>query len=239
MPLKQSKSLSKSSLPVLDTDTHQILIPACALTCGQALHFKDILSKLIQNCNVAKFSPTFQVETLWDSLTHPNCQTIDVDSKILTDLQRLAKIGDNLESSVLELIQYYESEKDLNIILYPDVLEKRTSYTNFTAQFAHALSRSQTFYPHIKVLFDPTTSRLGIFCRKSKSSSQGFVGSLVKQLLKHRAITMDNEELPKTYKTNFSMLKQHLVKNLPDSDRVFAITQLPDSILIELKNDKK
>lgn len=232
------KKVSKTSHPVpVQSGDGIIIIPACSLSITQAEDFNEVLSKILVSCKFAKFSPSLSLSTYWDSLNDSDCQTIEVDAKTLSDLQRLSGIGDNIETSVVKLIEFYESSLDLNLILLPEVIEKRPSYAEFTAQFGHTLSRSQVHYSHIKVLFNPSTSKLGIFCRRQKETT-GFVPNLIRQLKERKALMIEKVDLPKTYHTNFSMLWTHLRKaGLQDQDYSWSWKDLSQSgILIELKS---
>jgi hypothetical protein len=179
---------------------------------------RDLANKLTQLaniCNVAIFQPS-HIFSLWDSTKAPEAFTVEVDNQTLTDLQRVAKIGDALEKSIIELVNFYEDKPILNIILLPDALASRESYTNYTAQFAHSISNAQSHHPFIKVLYDKATSRLGIFCRQNKFTSNSFARQLSLSLHKHRNVFISDKDVPKTYQTNFAMLRQHLKADFPN-----------------------
>lgn len=213
--------------PVPISEDGFIIIPACRLTREQARHFESVLVKL--NCNIAKFIPSGKLQSYWDSVKDSQCVTVTVDRKAIASLQQLANIGDNLEQSVIELINFYESKKNLNLILQSDVIEERPSYADFTSQFAHTLSRAQNDYPYIRVLFDPTTSQLGIFCRKTKDATT-FHSHLISQLRKHHSLKIEQEDLPQTYKTNFPMLKQAMKKHLTDKEELVFLQDQKNSV---------
>lgn len=220
----------KSQVPTasLSRDRDHIEISEGYLSREEALDFANQVKHLATICNVAIFQPS-HIFSLWDSIKAPEAFTVEVNAATLADLQRLSKIGDNIEKSVIELINFYEDKPILNIILLPDAISSRESYIHYTAQFAHTLTTNQSHHPHIKVLYDKNTSRLGIFCRKNKFTSNAFNRQLALSLHKHRNVFIPQEQIPKTYRTNFAMLKQHLKSDFPD----LKIVRTPDGIVLD------
>ena len=183
--------------------------------------FADVNAERI-DCNVAKF--VYSPKENWDVLIKQPAQLIEVDLKILQDLQRLAKINNSLENSVLELMAFYSEYDSLNIIMQPDTLEGRTSYATYTLQFANTLKTTQSTYTHVKVLFNKTTSQLGIFCRKQKIKSSGSFASVLSEVLvKNQKVFIHNDDLPQTYHTNLGMLTYQLKQKLGDDITVTAV----------------
>ncbi|SRR6266404_4159675 len=213
-----------SSRPMLEprliAEEDKIEIPAGILTTAEAVVFRDKLTECV-NCNVAtfvakKFEP--KTKTLWDSITDPKVKTVEVDLKIVTDFLRLMECGDSLEKVVLGLINFYSDADQLNIILLPDCLAERKSYTRYTNQFALTLRTTQSLYETVKVLPDVPTGRLGIFCRKAGviPMRTAFVQTIAEALENNPLLIIPIEKLPQTYKTNFATLKYQLKNLMPN-----------------------
>jgi hypothetical protein len=226
MPTDPPQDKNSSITPFLTSPTSELISSPLfkhEITGEQA----DILinglieARKLQRCNLTyKPQPFSKKETWWDTCKDSKVYTINVDQSIFTDLQRLSKIGDNFEKTVLELIAFYAEHSALNIILEADVMESRTSYYKYTAQFAHSLKQAQQTYHIVNIKTDPSTYRLGIFCRKDSTGipKKSFLDNLVSALRKSDSQYMYIEwnDLPATYKGNLAMLKQHLRNFFPE-----------------------
>lgn len=171
------------------------------------------------DCNVATpetkaklISPKMN---LFDSINQPNIYTVELDNKTLTDFQKLRKVeGEDIRKSITALMKYYEEHDSLNIILLSDVLKERQSYIKFTAQLANYLVHAQKKFPQVKVQFDASTTRLGIFCRIGSAGStlnSSFLGAIIASLHVYKSAEILTGEIPMSYLGNRAALK-HILK---------------------------
>lgn len=170
---------------------------------------------LFPTCNVAngKAEPRLvhPSSSLFETCGEEGVYTAVIGNSTLEDFQKLRKaIGEDIRKTLTALIEYYSNNDSLNIILSADVLETRQSYAKYTAQLAHYLSQNQPHYTQIKVQFDSTTSRLGIFCRKGSADStlnKGFIGSIVASLHVYDSAKVLIKNVPLSYLSNRAALK--------------------------------
>lgn len=169
----------------------------------------------IKSCNVA----TVNTKTgLFDTSHDPNVFTIEIDNKILGDFQRMrSSEGEDIRKSILALMDFYNSNDALNIILLHDVLEERQSYIKYTAQLANYLTHNQQKYQQVKVQFDQLTTRLGIFCRtgdRTTTLNATFLGSVTAALLAYGSAHVPLADIPMSYLGNRAALKHLLTHRL-------------------------
>jgi len=178
------------------------------------------------DCNVATteaklISPK---TNLFESINQPDVYTVELDNKTLTDFQKLRQAeGEDIRKSLTALMMYYEEHDSLNIILTSDVLEKRQSYIKFTAQLANYLVHAQKKFPQVKVQFDSTTSRLGIFCRIGSANStlnSSFLGSIIASLIMYKSAEVLTGEIPMSYLGNRAALKHILKQRLNKTPQI-------------------
>lgn len=186
--------------------------------------FCEALTSFAESCNVAKrVNPR---TALFDTSSDPNVFHVDIDEKTLTDFQTMRKApGEDVRKTLLALIEYYNNNDALNIILLPDVLESRPSYAKFTAQLGHYLTHNQREYLQVKVQFDNLESRLGIFCRKGTEASSlnsTFLGSVVASLRAYGSAEVDLPDVPMSYVTNKAAFKQALRQRLNKPPKIFV-----------------
>lgn len=178
---------------------------------------KERIDLVIQSrsCNVA----TVNTKTgLFDTSNDPNVYAIELDNKILEDFQRMRNSeGEDIRKSILALMQYYDSNDALNIILLHDVLQDRQSYIKYTAQLANYLTHNQQKYQQVKVQFDQLTTRLGIFCRTGDHKTTlnaTFLGSVTAALLAYGSAHVPLSDIPMSYLGNRAALKHLLTHRL-------------------------
>lgn len=167
-------------------------------------------------CNVA--TKVELKQSLFDTCQDETVTTIELDEKILTDFQTLRKSqGEDIRKTLLALMAFYSNHEQLNLVLMHDALANRQSYIKFTAQLANYLARHQSAYKQVKVQFDATTSRLGIFCRTGTETSSlniNFLGTIIASLKIWNVIEIDIKSVPMSYLGNRAMLKHILTHRL-------------------------
>lgn len=184
------------------------------------------------HCNVATpiLSPRSALfDTCNDDLTY----TVNIDNQTLIDFQAMiGRPNEDIRKSIIALMKYYDNHEQLNILLLHDVLETRQSYVKFTAQLANYLTHQQTSYHQVKVQFDQTSSRLGIFCRKgteASSLSSSFIGSITASLKLHNSAEVMMPDIPISYIQNKAQVKHILTYKL---GKIPKIIWTKDSIKI-------
>jgi hypothetical protein len=211
------------------------IVPAQALSReGIVRLIQDLETQL--NCNVA--TATDHLTNFFDSCyKDPKAQTIEVTKDIIRDLQHLRGNVVSFTDTILALIEFYSEFDKLNLILLGDCFEMAGSeaFIKFPAQKAQDLRHRQAFFQSIKIVFDTTTSRLGLFCNREpvKSPTATFLGTLSNHLKLNRIITIPNSDLPKTYQTNRSLLKSHLKRKFPN-DEIRLLSGPENSVIISL-----
>lgn len=192
-----------------------------------------ILPFLDDTCNVAIPKLVHPVSSLFETERDPQVYTATISNQVLTDFQKLRnKSNEDIRKTITALIEYYSNNEQLNIILQNDVLETRPSYTKFTAQLAHYLTQAQPHYTQIKVQFDATTSRLGIFCRMGSNSSslnKSLIGSIVAILHIHNAAEVSKKDIPMSYLSNRAAFKFQIAQRL---DKKVRLNWKKDSVEI-------
>jgi len=214
-----------------------LVVPAQTLSReGIVRLIKDLETQL--NCNVATAANNAGYLTnFFDSCYQdPKAQTIEITKEIIQDLQHL-RVLSSFTETVLALIEFYSDSDKLNLILLPSCFEMTASeaFIKYPAQKAQDLRHRQSYFQSIKIVFDSTTSRLGIFCNREpiKSPTSTFLGTLYNHLKLSRITAVSNADLPKTYQVNRSLLKQHLKRKFPD-DEIRLLTGPESSVIISL-----
>lgn len=175
----------------------------------------------IKSCNVA----TVNTKTgLFDTSTDPNVYAIEIDDKTLNDFQRMRNSeGEDIRKSILALMEFYNSNNALNIILLHDVLQERQSYIKYTAQLANYLTHNQKKYQQVKVQFDQLTTRLGIFCRTGDlktTLNATFLGSVTAALHAYGSAHVPLSDIPMSYLGNRAALKHLLTHRLDQTPTI-------------------
>lgn len=170
-----------------------------------------------QNCNVA--IPVIKSNSsLFDSCNDETVYTVEVTNQVITDFQKLRKTeNEDIRKILSALINYYSTYDNLNLILTHDVLASRQSYTRYTAQLAQFLRTNQRNYKLIKVQFDNTTTRLGIFCRKEMEASSlntSFIGQIAAMLKVYGSAQVPISDIPLSYFENRAAIKHLLFHKL-------------------------
>ena len=226
----QVKNLYQQPYALGDT----CIVPAQTLTReGIVRLIKDLEAQL--SCNVATVK---HLTNYFDSCYQdPAAQTIEVTKDIIRDLQNLRGNVISFTDTILALIEFYSDFDKFNLILLGDCFEMANSeaFIKFPAQKAQDLRHRQSFFQSIKIVFDTTTSRLGIFCNRepTKSPTATFLGTLSNHLKQNRITAISNSELPKTYQLNRSLLKSHLKRKFPD-DEIRLLAGPDSSVIISL-----
>jgi hypothetical protein len=194
-------------------------------TVEQLLQLRRQLDKAIdkaESCNVAKrVSPR---TALFDSCDDETVTTVEITATLLNDFQTLRNApGEDIRKTLIALMDEYQQNESLNLILCPDVLETRQSYIKYTAQLANYLATNQTHYRQVKVQFDPTTTRLGVFCRKGTETSTlntSFLGSVTAMLRVYGSAEVAMQDIPMSYLGNRAALKHLLTHKLGHAPRI-------------------
>lgn len=200
-----------------DKQRNVFIIPACELSVAEALNMGEDLVAYAQGCNVAMI--VYPNNNIFDSVNEPNSFTVEINDKLMWDFQKMrGSPHEDSRKTLAALIQYYSNHESLNLILLDDVLADRQSYIKFTPQLASFLRKQQDEYSQIKVAFDPTTTRLGIFCRRGQNAklSSTFLGSIVASLHMHDSAEVLKADIPLSYLSNRAMLKHLLAQRVPN-----------------------
>ena len=174
------------------------------------------------NCNVATSNNNIHEidpnATLFDSCNDEMVFTVEVTNQILNDFQTLRKTkNEDIRKTLVALMDYYSTYDSLNLILTHDALASRQSYTKYTAQLAQFLRVNQKPFKQVKVQFDPTSSRLGIFCRKTTEASllnTSFIGTLTAAVKAFGSAQMNIKDIPLSYLSNRAVVKHLLTHRL-------------------------
>jgi hypothetical protein len=205
------------SLKIKIKDDH-ILLPNRLILKAELGGVIAALQKIKDDCNVANIHPVDPKQSLFDSCEDDTVSTVEINNLVLQDFQRLrGTANEDIKKTLVALIQYYDNHDSLNLILLGDALQTRQSYIRYTAQLAHYIRTNQRSYKQVKVQFDPTQTRLGIFCRKEVEPSElatDFISSIVVSMRMYGSAQVLIRDIPVSYLSNKAMVKHILTHKL-------------------------
>jgi hypothetical protein len=180
----------------------------------------DLQNLLI--CNVAT-EPTTTF-SYFDSCNDPNVQTIEIDQKMLIDLEELINIkprNRSITKTLLTLIEFYQGANALNLVFTPDALKDGYTFAlKYPSQLAQQLRHRQLIYATVRVAMHED-GRCGVFCRKEDHlPHRAFLSQLADRLKNERVLAINTDTLPPSYQHNRALLKQQLKRKFPDQEIV-------------------